>query len=108
MQGAGLAGSDLRNGYLYSKGLSLAEVHGTTALIGASNFLIATIIRLYTHQLTIPNLLPILYLTPLILIATWVGRFSIGKINKELTNKLIIVIMALITISLVLRIMKII
>ena len=108
LQGTGLAGSDLRNGYLYSKGLNLSEVHGTTAIVGASNFLVATAVRLYTDQLTIHSLTPILYLIPLILVATLIGKFTLNKISKEFTDKLILFIMVLMAILLILKLIRII
>ncbi|MEK7129279.1 MAG: sulfite exporter TauE/SafE family protein, partial [Patescibacteria group bacterium] len=67
LQGTGLSGSDLRNNFLYSEGLTLPQVHGTTAVVGSANFLIATLVRLYTKQISIPDLMPLLYLFPVIL-----------------------------------------
>ncbi len=100
LQGAGLAGSDLRNSYLFGKNLSLAQVHGTTALVGASNFLLATFVRLYTDQLTIPDLIPLLYIFPFILIGTLLGRMALYKLSEKTTNTIVIVVMVAIIVFL--------
>jgi uncharacterized membrane protein YfcA len=100
LQGTGLAGSDLRNGYLLSKGLTIAEIHGTTALIGGSNFLFASILRLHSGQLTVSMATPILLLFPVIVLATYVGRHVTLKLPKVWQNRIAlgIMIFALITI----------
>lgn len=103
LQGFGLAGSDLRNGYLYSEKLTIADVHGTTAFIGTANFIIATIIRLYTHQVKLVDLTILLYLLPFIIIATYIGKKILLKINKKYTNYLILLIMVLMIVLLVLK-----
>lgn len=106
LQGAGLAGSDIRRGYLYSKGFNLSEVHGTGSIIGASTFTIATIVRLYTDQLTIPDLVPLLYIFPLIVAGTLTGRHVLYKINKKISNVIIIFIMLTVIIFLSIRLIN--
>lgn len=106
-QGTGLTGSDLRNSYLYSEKLTLPQVHGTTALIGATNFFIATVIRLITNQVTIPNLIPLLYVFPFIILGSWIGKKILYKINKRYANWIIILIMILIIVFLAFKILKI-
>jgi len=108
LQGTGLTGSDLRNSYLFSERLNLPQVHGTTALIGATNFFIATIMRLLTYQITIPNLIPLLYVFPFIIVGTWTGKKLLYKINKKYADVLIIIIMILILFFLALKIVNII
>ncbi len=95
LQGAGLAGSDLRNNYLYAKRLSLVEVHGTTALMGGSNFLIATLIRLFTNQLPVTSLVPVLYLSPVIVLGVWMGRYALYRVNNKYMYLCTITIMGL-------------
>ena len=107
LQGSGLAGSDLRNGYLYSKKLNIAQVHGTSSLIGTSNFLIATIIRLGTNQITLPNLIPLLYIFPFMIAGIWIGKIVLYKIDKKHTDWIIILIMSLVIVFLGLKIIKI-
>ena len=93
LQGTGLAGSDLRNGYLLSKGLSIANIHGTTALIGGSNFLFASIVRLHSGQLTLAMAAPILALFPVIVLATYIGRHVTLKLPKIWQDRLALAIM---------------
>ena len=107
LQGSGLAGSDLRNGYLYSKKLSIAQVHGASSLIGTANFLIATIIRLGTNQITLPNLVPLLYIFPFMIAGIWLGKIALYKIDKKHTEWIIVLTMALIIVFLGLKIIKI-
>ena len=62
-------------------------------MIGSSIFFIATIVRLLTNQITIPNLIPLLYVFPIIVLASLLGRFALGKINKKTSDGIIIVVM---------------
>lgn len=100
LQGAGLAGSDLRNSYLFGKDFNITQVHGTTALIGASSFFLATIVRLFTDQLTIPDLIPLLYIFPFILIGTLLGRKALYKFSEKTINIIVVVVMVAIIIFL--------
>jgi len=100
LQGTGLAGSDLRNQYLYARNLNLADVHGTSSLIGGSNFLVATIVRLYTEQLTLPDVTPLFYLFPVIIIATWLGKKVLFKLPQKISNSIVIGIMIVVILSL--------
>jgi uncharacterized membrane protein YfcA len=105
LQGTGLTGSDLRNQYLFGKGFSLAQVHGTTAFIGASNFLVATLVRLHTEQLTIPVLTPLFYIFPIIILATWIGKKIIYKLSQKKSDLIIISVMIFIIVSLTYQIL---
>jgi uncharacterized membrane protein YfcA len=100
LQGTGLAGSDLRNGYLYSKGLSIQKIHGTTALIGGANFLFASVVRVSSGDLIFSMMLPVFALFPLIILATYIGRHVTLKMPKKWQDILIVGIMvfALVTI----------
>ena len=100
LQGAGLAGSDLRNSYLLGRGLSLPELHATTALVGASNFLLATIVRLFTEQLTFPDLKPLIYIFPFILAGILLGRKILFKLSKKTANIIVITVMVSIVVML--------
>lgn len=93
LQGAGLAGADLRNGYLLSKGLSIKEIHGTTAAMGGANFLFASIVRAATGHLTLQAALPILALFPIIVLATYVGRHVALKLNKLWQDRVSLIVM---------------
>lgn len=100
LQGTGLSGSDLRNQYLYAQDLKIAEVHGTTAIIGGANFLIATLVRLYTGQLGLPDIPLLLYLFPVIFLATWLGKKALFKIPQKISNFIVIGVMATIVLLL--------
>ncbi|MDP1690119.1 MAG: sulfite exporter TauE/SafE family protein [bacterium] len=93
LQGTGLAGSDLRNQYLYAHNLNIAEVHGTTAVMAAGNFLVATIVRLYTGQVTLPDITILLYLFPIIILATWVGKKALYRIPKNTSDIIVVGVM---------------
>ncbi len=105
LQGAGLAGSDIRNSYLLSKNINISQLNGTTAFVGASNFLLATIVRLYTNQLTIPDLVPLLYIFPFIVVGTLLGRKILYKLSKKVTNIIVITVMAMIIVTLTIKIL---
>ncbi len=106
LQGTGLAGSDLRNQYLYAQDLSIAEVHGTTSLIGTSNFFIATIIRLYTGQLTLPAIEPLLYLLPIVILAIWLGKHALYKVPQKVSDRIVMGIMIIVVLSLAYEILS--
>lgn len=93
LQGAGLAGADLRNGYLLSKGLNIKEIHGTTSVMGGTNFLFASLVRLFNGDLTFQAALPILALFPVIVLATYIGRHIVLKLNKKAQDWLALVVM---------------
>lgn len=104
LQGTGLAGSDLRNQYLYAQNLNLAEVHGTTAVIAAGNFLVATLVRLYTGQVTLPDITILLYLFPVIILATWIGQKALYKIPPKTSNVIVIGVMVTVVLLLAYKI----
>jgi len=89
LQGGGLTGGvDLRNGYLFSKDLSLAEVNGTTAVVGTSNFALATLIRLATHQIIFIDLVKIIWVLPFMFLGIALGRKVSLKIPIKSQNYL--------------------
>jgi uncharacterized membrane protein YfcA len=101
LQGAGLAGADLRNGYLLSKGLNIKEIHGTTSVMGGTNFLFASLVRLYDGDLTFHAMLPVLALFPIIILATYIGRHLALKLNKPAQDTLSLVVMIIALVLLV-------
>jgi uncharacterized membrane protein YfcA len=91
MQGAGLGGGgSLRKSYFLSNGLSLAEMHGTTAVLSMILGGVATLLRLGTDQVQIGELLPILYLYPLLVVATVLGRHAVLRLNERIADKVIV------------------
>ena len=104
LQGTGLAGSDIRNGYLYAQKLNLAQVHGTSALIGASNFFAATIVRLFTGQITLIDITPVMYTLPFLIAGTLLGRRVLYKLNQKTSDRIVV---ATLSLTLILLIRKI-
>jgi len=100
LQGAGLAGADLRNTYLYSQGLSISQVHGTTTIIAITNFFIATIVRLFTDQLDVVDLSPVLLTLPFMILGAGVGKYLLNKISRKLSDIIVTSIMVVIVITL--------
>ncbi len=94
LQGAGFSGSDLRNNYFYAQGFSLSNVQGTTAVLGALNFFLATIIRLMWGGLKIPDLTPIFFLAPFMFIVAFGGRLVVKKIERKWGNIIAILVMS--------------
>lgn len=107
LQGAGLAGSDLRNGYLYSQGLNISQVHGTTALIGGFNFFVATAVRLNTGQLDILDLTPLIYVLPFIIFGVLIGRYLLYKLPQKVSDIIVILTMLLVLVFLGIKILKV-
>jgi len=101
MQGTGLgAGGSLRKVYLLSENLTLQQMHGTTSFIGFIVLTFAFIVRLKTEQLTIDQVAPILYIIPIIIIATLFGKKVLGKLSIKTADLIAVVAMFVITILL--------
>ena len=95
LQGTGLsAGRDLRNNFLYSRGVTLVQLQGTTAVLGAINFLLATIVRLVKGQITIPDLSPFLIIFPFMVVGVLIGKYVLKKIDSKFGNVAVLIIMA--------------
>lgn len=98
LQGTGLgSGGGLRKQYLLAQNISLAEMNGTTSFISAWILLISVIVRLATDQVTFGQLIPVLYIVPIIIISTLLGRTVLKRINKKNANIIILAAMIVIT-----------
>lgn len=93
LQGSGLSGADLRNGYLYSKGLTIQHIHGTTAWVGLVNFAFASFVRVGTGDLTFAMAWPVLASFPVIVLATYIGRHVALKVPKKTQEYIILAVM---------------
>lgn len=93
LQGTGVSGADLRNGYLYSKGLTVQHIYGTTAWIGMANFAFASVVRIVAGDLTFKMAWPVLAIFPIIVIATYIGRHFALKFPKRLQDYIVLVVM---------------
>jgi uncharacterized membrane protein YfcA len=92
-QGGGLGGGDVRNGFLYAKGLTIQEVRATTAAVGAGNFLIATIIRGVTGHIVFEQVWVFLVMIPSLIGATYIARHVTTKLNQKTQNGIVIGLM---------------
>lgn len=101
LQGTGLSGADLRNGYLYSKGLTIQHIHGTTAWIGMANFAFASGVRVTSGDLTFEMAWPVLALFPVMVLATFAGRHLALKMSKRTQDSIILVVMFIALLSLI-------
>ena len=95
LQGTGiLGGSDLRNSYLYGSGLSIIEVHGTTAIVGSTNFFIATVVRLLTQKASLPDITPLLLTVPFLVAGTLLGKKIAKRLSNKVENAIVILVMS--------------
>jgi len=92
-QGGGLGGGDVRNGFLYAKGLTIQEVRATTAAVGVGNFLMATITRGATGHIVIEQLWVFAAMIPLLVGATYVARHITTKLNPRIQNGIVVGLM---------------
>ncbi len=95
LQGTGVSGADLRNSYLYSKGLTIQHIHGTTAWIGMLNFAFASGVRVVSGDLTFAMAWPVLATFPFIVLATYLGRHYSLKIPKRTQDYIVLTVMLL-------------
>lgn len=100
LQGTGVSGADLRNGYLYSKGLTIQHIHGTTAWIGMANFAFASGVRVVSGDLTFAMIWPILAIFPITVVATYVGRRMALKMPKKAQDYIVLAVMLIALVSL--------
>lgn len=100
LQGTGVSGADLRNSYLYSKGLTIQDIHGTTAWIGLMNFALASGVRVVSGDLTFAMAWPVLATFPFIVLATYIGRHYSLKMPKRVQDYIVLTVMIVALISL--------
>lgn len=93
LQGTGVSGADLRNGYLYSEGLTVQHIHGTTAWIGMANFAFASGVRVVSGDLTFAMAWPVLAIFPIIVLATYIGRHMALKVPKKAQDYIVLTVM---------------
>lgn len=106
LQGAGISASDLRNNYLLAKGMSVSDLHGTSAFIGGSIFLTSIIVRLCVKQVTLPDLLPLLWIFPFMILGTLAGKKILTKLDKKTHSVIVVLIMLLSIVFLTIKILK--
>ncbi len=92
-QGSGLGGGDVRNGFLYAKGLTMQEVRATTAAVGVGNFLVATGTRAATGHVPFDHAWVFLIIIPLLVGATYIARHITTKLNHKIQNGIVVGLM---------------
>ena len=101
MQGAGVgSGGSLRKIFLLSENLTLPQMHGTTSFISVVLLALSVGIRLATEQVKFEILMPIVYLIPIMVLATWLGRNFLKRMNKQTSRIVTIMVMTILTIVL--------
>lgn len=103
VQGAGLPGGGMRNSYLLSEGLTLAEMNGTTNLIGVFITIITTYSLITGKLLSFSDFNIFIWIFPLMIFTTWLSRHAILKVNEEYMDWLVIYSMIGIVVFLILR-----
>jgi uncharacterized membrane protein YfcA len=101
MQGAGVgSGGSLRKMFLLSENLTLPQMHGTTSFISVVLLALSVGIRLGTAQVEFVTLIPIVYLIPIMILTTWLGKKFLKKMNKKTSRIVILVVMTILTVVL--------
>lgn len=104
LQGGGFGGGDVRNNYLYAHNLSLQEVRATTAAVGACIFIISLAVRFAESSLMISHGQLYVFLVPIAIASSYLGRHITHKLNKKAQHQIVI---GLMMISLLLLVNKI-
>lgn len=90
LQAFGLSVGPLRHGYLFAKGFTLQEIHGTIAVVflaSGSSMLFARSIR---EAIPFSDIYPIFILFPFMLLTMYIGRHVLYKIPKKTADYIII------------------
>lgn len=90
LQAFGVSVGPLRQGYLFTKGHTLQEVHGTIAvtfLLSGSSMVLA---RLFHEHIALSDISPILLLFPFMLLTMVFAKKILFKIPKHVADKIII------------------
>ena len=103
VQGAGLPGGGMRNSYLLSEGLTLAEMNGTTNLIGIFITIITTYSLVTEKLLSFSDFNIFIWIAPLMIFTTWLSRHAILRVNEKYMDWLVIYSMVGIVVFLILR-----
>jgi len=93
LQGGGFGGGDVRNNYLYAHQLSLQEVRATTAAVGVGIFIISLIVRFVGGSLTISYGWLYVFLIPIAIASSYLGRHITHKLNNKAQHEIVIALM---------------
>lgn len=93
MQGSGLGGGAIRQGYLFSKHLTLEESRGTTAYVGILVLGVSLLTRAANGSFASTTLWLYIPLVPIALTAAFLGRHITMKIKPKAQEYIILVLM---------------
>jgi len=94
LQGGGFGGGDVRNNYLYAHNLSLQEVRATTAAVGVGIFVVSLSVRAAEGNFTISHAWLYIFLVPIAIASSYLGRHITHKLNAKIQHRIIIGLMA--------------
>lgn len=104
LQGTGLSGGGMRVNYLYSEGLKVEEVRGTGNLLNFFVFGTASLVRLGSNQISLPDVLQwTLIFVPILLISNYLGRKVLLRLSDKVKDGVVILTMIYIVIDLFVR-----
>jgi uncharacterized membrane protein YfcA len=86
----GMSGGSLRQGYFFSRGYTIANVHGTVAIIYIVAALMTILTRYLSNDINMYYFWTTLPIFPLILITTFYGKKLLFKIPKIWQDRIII------------------
>jgi uncharacterized membrane protein YfcA len=90
LQAFGMAVGPLRQGYLFAKGYSLQEVHGTIAVSFLASGIAMVIARSLNEHIVLKDVLQLFILFPFMLFTMYVGKKVLFKIPKRTADYIII------------------
>ena len=107
LQGTGLPGSSIRMGFLYSENLKIEEVRGTGEILAFVVFAIASLVRFGENHLSYSDMIKwTVIFAPLLFISSYLGRKTLIKLSDNVKNYIIIITMAYVTVSLLVKIIQ--
>lgn len=90
MQGTGLGGGgSLRKAYFLSEAMTIQQMHGTTSALSVAIGLASILVRVSTDQVEIQSLYPMLFLIPVMLVATFYGKKVLAHISDKVTETIV-------------------
>lgn len=109
LQGTGLSGSSIREGFLYSENLNIEQVRGTAEILNFMIFATASIVRFNAGEFSAPEMLRWgIIFAPILFVAIYLGRKVLIKLPSKVKDGIIIAIMTYIVIALTIKSVEII
>lgn len=108
LQSFGISVGPLRQGYLFAKGYSLQEVHGTIAITFLASGTAMIFARSLSENISFNEVVPIFILFPFMLVTIYLGKKVLYKIPKKTADYIIIYSLALSLLSALPRVLELI